>query len=204
VIAVAGTGRVSGEPDVVRLRVTASALRPTAAEAVAAAEATAAAVRAALAAAGIPHAPSGAFGLYPEQVWTEQGGPRITGHRCDHELRVVVRDLPALGRVIGDVLAAGGNGVRVDGVEPAIEDAAPLRARARELAWADALDRATRLAALAGRELGPVEEVVEGGPSSGPVPLGKAEAVSLAARDVSVQPGELDVTVVLHVRWALR
>jgi uncharacterized protein len=202
-ISVRGSGRVSGEPDVVRLRVTATALRPTAAEALAAVEVAVAAMRGALAGHGIGDAASGAFALFQEQVWNEPGGRGIAGHRCNHELRVVVRDLPALGRVLGDVLAAGGDDVRVEAVEPGIDDPAPLQARARELAWADALDRARRLAALAGRELGPVEEIVEGAPSSAS-PMAKADLMGASPGSVDLQPGDVDVRAVLHVRWALR
>jgi hypothetical protein len=207
-ITVPGVGRVAATPDVVRVRVTASSQRPTAAEALAAAEATAAVVRGALERHGVTGAAaaSGLFSLAAEQTWSEAGGPRITGYRCDHEIRVVLRDVPAVGRVLADVLAAGGDGVRVDGVEPGIEDDAELRVRARELAWADALDRATRLAALAGRELVRVAGIVEGsGHPSIDVPMAKTVLMGLppGAGDVSVRPGDVDVVVALTVQWEL-
>jgi len=206
-ITVPGVGRVAGTPDVVRVRVTASAQRPTAAQALAAAEATAAVVRGALERHGVrgAAAASGVFSLAAEQTWNDPGGPRITGYRCDHEIRVVLRDVPAVGGVLADVLAAGGDGVRVDGVEPALEDDAAARVRARKLAWADALDRATRLAALAGRELGAVSAVVEdGADAGGPLaPVAAGRQALLAKSDVSLQPGEVDVAVSLTVRWEL-
>jgi len=206
-ITVPGAGRVTGTPDVVRVRVTATALRATSAEALAAAEATAADVRAALERHGVTGAAaaSGVFSLAAEQAWTESG-PRVTGYRCDHEIRVVLRDVAGVGRVLADVLAAGGDGVRVDGVEPGLEDDVALRVRARELAWADALDRATRLAALAGRELGPVAAVAEGSghPPIG-VPLAKTVLMGFppGSGDVSVRPGDVEVVVALTVQWEL-
>jgi uncharacterized protein len=205
-IAVSGVGRVVGSPDVVRLRLAASVLRPTAADALAATEAAAAAVRSVLAGHGVTgaDAASGLFRLMAEQAWTEQG-PRITGYRCDHEIRAVVRQVPAVGRVLADVLMAGGDAVRVDGVDPGVEDDAALRVRARELAWADALDRATRLAALAGRSLGRVASITEGSAAAPPVPLAEAKMLHMAAgaADVSVQPGDVDVVVTLTCQWEL-
>jgi uncharacterized protein len=205
VITVTGVGHADGTPDVVRVRATATALRPAAGEALAATEATATAVRAALDRHGITgaQAASGLFSLGAEQVWTEHG-PRVTGYRCDHEIRVVVAQVPSVGQVLADVLAAGGDGVRVDDVTPGLRDAGPARALARERAWADALDRATRLAALAGRELGPVWRIVEGGPSGdGAVPIA-LRAESASAGDAgAVTPGDVEVVVSLTVRWAL-
>lgn len=208
-ISVTGTGRVRVRPDVVRVRLTATARWPAAAQAVAAAEATAADVRAALAAHGVTgaDAASGGFALVTEQIWSEQLGPRTTGHRCDHEIAVLLRDVPAAGRVLGDVLAAGGDGVRVDAVEPGLLDATALRIQARELAWADALDAATRLAALTDRPLGAVRSVAEGDdPVDVPgVPSGKRLDVALSAGvPVGVQPGDVEVAVTLRVQWDLR
>jgi uncharacterized protein len=210
VIAVTGTGRVTGPPDLVRARVTATAARPTAAEALAATEAVAAAVRAALDLHGISRleAASGIFSLAVDQIW-EQGGPRVTGYRCDHGIRVTVRDVPAVGQVLADLLAAGGDGVRVDGVEPDIDDVTPLRVRARELAWADALDRATRLAELAGRGLGAVRQIVEDAAPGLPRPITRQAVGSVALAAVSgnapvgLQPGAVEVAVTLDVQWEI-
>jgi len=206
-ITVPGTGRVEGSPDVVRVRLVASTLRPAAADALAATEVAAAAVRSALSGHGVTgaDAASGPFRLTAEQTWTEREGLRVTGYRCDHGIRAVVRDVPALGRVLADVLAAGGDDVRVDAVDADVEDDADLRVRARELAWADALDRATRLAALAGRELGAVATVTEGaGETPGPPqPLAVAKLAAAPAGDVSLLPGDVAVVVVLTVQWEL-
>lgn len=206
-IAVTGTGRVTWPPDVVRVRVTATALRPTVADAIAAADATVAAVRATLARRAVTgaDAASGAFTVGAEQVWTPEGRPQVTGYRCEHEVRVTLRAPSAVGAVLGDVLAAGGDGVRLDGVEPALDDDGAARVRARELAWADAVDRASRLAALAGRDLGLVQQIVEDGAPAQPLPrmLGEAAGLAKASADLGVRPGDVAVTVVLAVQFGL-
>jgi uncharacterized protein YggE len=111
-----------------------------------------------------------------EQDWSEKP-PRTTGFRAEHALTVTVRDIARLGEVMGAALAAGGDDVRLDGVEFAIADDAALRERAREAAWTDALSRAEQLARLAGRRLGPVLDVIEGVP-----PPGGVRPMAMAAR----------------------
>ena len=56
-------------------------------------------------------------------------------------------------------MAAGGNDVRLNGLDLGFADPAAVMARAREAAWQDALAAATQFAALAGAELGPVVSV---------------------------------------------
>ena len=114
---------------------------------------------------------------------------------------VTLREVGSVGRVLGELLAAGGDDARLHGVEFAIEDDEPLLARAREAAWWDALARANQLATLTGRRLGAVQQVVEGGtPGPGPVSFAK-DAVLAASLDV--RPGSVAVEVTLSVRWAI-
>ena len=203
-IAVVGSGRATAAPDVVRVRLTATAVRPTLAVALADSEAAAARVRAALAQLGVPAGDATTQGLsvQAEQTWTEQEGSRVTGFRSDHELAITVRDLASIGRVLGEVLAAGGDDVRLGGVEFAIEDDTELQAAARTLAWWDAHGRASQLAGLAGRRLGAVQQITEqGGFSPGPVvPM---RLMASAAKEVGVEPGTVGVEVSLSVQWTL-
>ena len=203
-IAVVGSGRATAAPDVVRVRLTATAVRPTLAVALADSEAAAARVRAALAQLGVPPGDATTQGLsvQAEQTWTEQEGSRVTGFRSEHELAITVRDLASTGRVLGEVLAAGGDDVRLGGVEFAIEDDTELRAAARTLAWWDAHGRASQLAGLAGRRLGAVQQITEqGGYSPGPVvPM---RLMTSAAKEVGVEPGTVGAEVSLSVQWAL-
>lgn len=204
-IAVVGTGRAAADPDVVRVRLGVSVLRPGAAAAVAGADDGVRRVRAALTALGVPARDASTQGLSvtAEQVWTEGEGPRITGFRADHELLVTVRDLGAVGQLLGELLTAGGDDARLHGVEFAVEDADQLRAEAREAAWWDALARATQLAGLSGCRLGAVQQLAEG-TVAGPVPMmfAKAEGIAVSAAAVDVQPGTVSVEVTLSVSWA--
>jgi uncharacterized protein YggE len=206
VISVGGTGRASAAPDVMRVRLTATALRPSVAAALAASEMSVTGIRAALTAAGVMAADASTLGLAinAEQVWTEQQGPRTVGYRSEHQLAVSLRDLAAAGRVLGEALAAGGDDVRLDGVSFEVDDETPLRERARAAAWADAERRARQLATLAGRTLGEVREITEqSGVAPGPIVPMMAKRDAMAAVEVGVQPGSVGVEVTLAVQWAL-
>ena len=208
-ISVAGAGRAAGTPDVVRVGLTATGARPTAAEAVTVAEAASVAVRAVLERYGISgaEAASATFTVTGEPVYDGRGGPpQGTQYRCEHRILAVLGDVTALGPLLTDVLTAGGDAVAVTGVEPGVRDPAPLRARARALAWADAADRAAQLADLAGRGLGPVLSIVEDGPHPGlPRPQARAFALSASAgaAPLDVRAGDVEVQVTLAVEWEL-
>jgi hypothetical protein len=141
--------------------------------------------------------------VHAEQVYTDQEGPRIVGFRSEHELAVTLRDLPSAGRLLGDAVVAGGDDVRLHGVDFVVEDDTPLRSGAREAAWSDALRRAEQLAALAGRSLGPVLRITEQAADHGePIPRVAAMAARSSA-EVGVQPGTVAVEVSITVTWGL-
>jgi uncharacterized protein YggE len=203
-ISVVGQGRAAGVPDVCRVGFVATALRPTVAAALADSEHAARRVRDVLAAAGVAPQDAGTSSLSvrAEEDYSGQRGPRLLGYRAEHGLEVVLRDLAAAGRVLGDAVAAGGEAVRLQGVWFAVEDDAGLRARAREAAWADALHAGEQLARLAGGALGAVRSIAEalGRDGGDPRPLAARAA---AAVEIGLQPGAVDVRSALAVVWEL-
>ena len=202
-VQVGGLGAAPAAPDLVRARLAGTALRPSVADAVAAAEAAVGRIRQALAGLGIPaaDAATSTISVATEQDYSRHR-PEVIGFRAEHALTVTVREIARVGEALGAALAGGGDDVRLDGVEFVISDSTGARARAREAAWADALQRAEQLAGLAGRRLGRVLDVVEGEPGGGAVPLPRVVAAREAAA-LAVEPGTLEVTVWLTVRWAL-
>lgn len=204
-ISVVGTGRAAGPPDTVRIRLTATAIRPTLAAALADSEDAARRVRAALATQGVAAEDATTEGLsvQAEQVFSEHEGSRITGFRSAHELTITLRDLPTAGRLLGDVIVAGGDDVRLHGVDFVVEDDVHLREQAREAAWGDARRRAEQLAALAARRLGDVRRITEGTPEEVGLMDGGVRAMAASSVDMGVQPGTVSVEVSLAVTWEL-
>jgi hypothetical protein len=206
VVSVSGSGTAGAPPDAMRIRLAASAFRPSLAAALADSEAAAARIRAAFAAGGVSGEDAATAGLSvnAEQVWTEGQGSHVSGYRSSHELLVTVRDMAAAGRLLGEALVAGGDDALLHAVEFVVEDDAALRVAAREAAWKDALAKAGQLAALAGRPLGRAVSVTEGG---GFAPPPGAMRFALAAADggsdMGIEPGGVEVRVSLSVAWEL-
>jgi uncharacterized protein len=206
-ISVVGHGRAQGVPDVCRVHLTATALRPSVALALADSEATARRVREALAAGGVAaaDAATGTVTIRPEEDYSGSRGPRLVGYRAEHGLEIRLRDLAAAGRLLGDAVAAGGDAVRLQGVDFALEDDAQLRAAARAAAWEDARRAAEQLAQLAGRELAGVRRVDVGGGADVPIrrPRMAAFAAAAGAPEVGLESGGVVVDVTLAVVWEL-
>jgi uncharacterized protein len=205
-ISVTGHGRAEGVPDVCRVQMTATALRPSVVAALADSEAATRRVREALAAHDVrpEDAATGTVSVRAEEDWSGQRGPRLLGYRAEHGLTIVLRDLTAAGRALGDAVAAGGEAVRLQSVDFAVEDDAGVRATARAAAWEDALRAATQLAELGGRRLGAVRSVQQGSGVPPPIrPLPMAAAAVASAPEVGLQPGGVGIDVSLAVVWEL-
>jgi uncharacterized protein YggE len=205
-ISVTGHGRAQGAPDVCRVQLTASALRPSVVAALADSEAATRRVRDVLAAHAVPPADAATITvtLRAEEDWSGQRGPRLLGYRAEHALQIVLRDLPAAGAVLGEAVAAGGEAVRLQSVDFAVEDDAGLHAGARAAAWEDAVRAAGQLAELAGRRLGAVRSIQQGSRGAPPVrPLALASAAVAPAPEIGLEPGGVSVEESLGVVWEL-
>ena len=135
------------------------------------------------------------------QIWRdhdEQGTPR--GFVARHSLVIRCPDVEAAGGLLTGLAEAVGERLEIEGVSLEVADQASATAAAREAAYADAVDRATHLATLAGASLGDVQEVVEGA-GSGVGPARMAKAVSAAA---SFEPGETAIGASVTVTFQLR
>lgn len=132
------------------------------------------------------------------------------GYRASQTMSVTLRDLKKAGRIIADAVTAGGNSVGLYGVNFAIEDRDGLLKAARDAAYADALAKAQRYAELAGRTLGAVRTINEGGPAYSYERYGwtnglaTAKAAKAAAgSSVPLSAGSEKVSVTDKVVWEL-
>ena len=137
-----------------------------------------------------------------ELAWREGEGQRVTGYVAASTLTVKLRDLGSASAAISEAVDAGGNDVRLNGVELTFSDDAAVQARAREAAWLDALSTATQYAQLASARLGRVLSVSEDGPARGPVPLPRMQRAA-AVDSLSVEAGNSVVDVAVTVEWEL-
>ena len=80
-----------------------------------------------------------------------------------------MRDLDTVGEVIDEVVTAGGDDVRISGIDFTLEDPKPKMAELRQMAVADAKAKAEHLAELSDVTVGRLIYISEGaaGPSVG-------------------------------------
>ncbi len=87
----------------------------------------------------------------------------VTGYVVSQQLTAKVRDLDSSGMLIDQLVEAGGDLTRVNGIDFTIEDPAPLMEQAREMAIKDMLAKAEQMATTAGVSLGDLEYLTEAG-----------------------------------------
>lgn len=204
-VTVTGSGTAEAAPDLLTLSIGVECRRDNAGDAFTAAGEASAAVAGALRTRGVEGRDIRTSGLNvrADVVWQEGRGQQITGYVASGMLSVRLRDLAAGPGVIAAAVEAGGNDVRLDGVQLGFADTTAVLALAREAAWADASAAAAQLAGLAGAELGAVVSVQQNAVPSAPVPLGGMQR-AFAADSVTVEAGDLSVSTGVTVVWELR
>jgi uncharacterized protein YggE len=127
----------------------------------------------------------------------------VVGYRASQGLAVICPDLSKGGQCLAAAAQAGGNDLGIDGISLEISDPGPLRVVARERAFTEARSKAAEYAALAGRDLGALESLQEGG-HIGPHEGGSMYAMATALRgSVDIEGGESTVAVTVTARWSL-
>jgi len=191
-ITVAGEGEARGKPDIARATLGVDATAVKVGAALQDANARMSTLLGAVRRAGVADKDirTTEFSVYFEQDPAPPrpgDSSRLSGrYHVRNAVEITIRDLARASDVLDAALAAGGNAA--SGLSFAIGDPAPLRARAREEAVADARKRAEALARAAGVALGPVLSISEGG-SSAPRPM--AARVMAMSAGPPVEAGEL-------------
>jgi uncharacterized protein YggE len=134
------------------------------------------------------------------QIWPSRDElNRPDGFQARHSLTLRCGDIEAAGSLLTALAEQVGARLEIEGVSLEVSDESAAAGRAREAAYADAVERAAHLAGLAGAELGDPQDVVEGGVASGPVRMAMALSVS-----ASLEPGESTVQSSVTVTFQLR
>ena len=112
------------------------------------------------------------FSIYPryDYIEEEKDGIRssrevLVGYRVRNSGTVKLRDLDAVGKVIDEVVTAGGDNVRINGISFTLEDPKPKMSELREMAVADAKAKAEHLAELSEVSVGRLIYISEGAAS---------------------------------------
>ena len=200
-ITVVGTGQVTAPADVLRLTLSVGHDAKDVAAAVAQVAERTDAVNAALREEGVAEKDihTSSVNVYPQYA----DSMKIAGYRASHSLTISTTDLTGFGRLLNAAVNAVGNDLGLDGLQFDVADKAPLVEQARELAFAQARQKADHLAGLTGQSIGSIAAVAE---TYGHLPIGReaaAKGVSLAFDSaIAVTPGDQTIEVSLEVRWA--
>jgi len=122
---------------------------------------------------------------------------QVVGYQAGQRLTVIRDGLHGIERLLTDVAALGGEGVRIDGVSLTPAHPRDALTQARDAAFADAEAKAQQLAALAGRRLGRVRWIDERPSGGGPRPMMAMRAA--VAESMPVATGDAEVSVEITV-----
>jgi uncharacterized protein YggE len=197
-----GSATAKAAPDMADISAGVATQAPTAAAALAANSTAMNRVFAALDRAGVArkNVQTASFNVAPVYATRAQGEPqRLTGYRVSNEVHVILEDVGKVGATLDALVAAGAN--QMNGLNFSIKDPAPLLARARADAVADAKLRAQQYAAAAGVTLGPIRSISEGG-AEPPRPMYRVMA--MAAAPAPIAAGEESINANVTIVWEIQ
>ena len=213
---VTGEGSVTLEPDLATLGLGVEARGETVSDAIAEASTAMDAVLGALRGQGVQDrdVQTRNFNVWPEYEYQEvmRDGARrqtrvLVGYVVSNTVTAKIRDLDSVGEVIDDVAAAGGDSTRIDSVGFTVDDQSAYAEELRSKAVADAMEKASHFASLAGVSLGEptfISEAAAGSPG-GPVFLeSEAFAMARAAPTTSISGGELELRMSVQVLFGIQ
>lgn len=203
-ISVTGTGTAEAAPDLLTLSIGVDCHRQDVAAAYGDAGRLSGQIAAVLRQFGVGAADISTTGLNvrADLVWQEGRGQTVTGYIASSILQVRLRDFARSAEAIAAAVEAGGNDVRLNGLERGFADPAGVQGRAREAAWKDALATAQQYGALSGTALGEVVSLTQQLSSSIPIPVKMERA--MAVDSLTVEAGESSVNAQVSVVWELR
>ena len=196
-VTVTGHGEARVAPDSAVVRVSAIHRAAGVADALAGADSAAQQI----VATGREHTTPEWVGSTAVQIWPshdQQGSPN--GFEARHSLTIRCSDIGAAGALLSALAESVGDRLQIEGVSLEVGDRSGGETAAREAAYADAVERATHLAGLAGAELGEPQDVLEGG-----VRIGTRLAKGMAAPvSLELEPGEQGIDAAVTVVFQLR
>ena len=210
---VSGTGEVSVSPDIAILRLGVVSQQATVAEALEKASAAMTDVLQTLTDNGIEKKDiqTGSFNISQRTRWDDYNQmDKITGYYVSNMVTVNIRETDRVGEIIDAAVQAGGDLIRVDGINFSVENPAQYYEEAREKAIAAAKAKADELARLTGVKLGSPTYIVENAQYAStygrdyanfsyavPAPMIAESATS------PISPGETKLTLSVQVAYSI-
>lgn len=203
-ISVTGSGSAEAAPDLLTISIGVECRRGNVDAAYGDAGRAAGTVTAALRAHGVgsPDITASGLNVRAEVTWQDGHGQTVSGYLASSTLSVRIRELTGSSAIIAAAVAAGGDDVRLNGLQLGFADPSAVMARAREAAWNDAVATAQHYAALAGAGLGNAVSIAQQSGFQPPIPVGTMQR-AVAAESLTVEAGESSVAAAVSVVWEL-
>ena len=212
---VTGTGSINLAPDITFVRLGVEATSPSVTDARDEAATAMEAVVTAVKENGLTDEDiqTTSFNIWPQYQYQEvvNNGVRsnvrvLSGYTVSNDVVIKVRDLDSVGTIIDDVVDAGGDAARINGIDFSIEDPGAYTAGLREEAVSAAIENAEHFATLTDVTLGRLIYVTEVG--NEPVVQGIAESRAFALPAAAAPPtgisgGSLDLTLTVRAGFAI-
>jgi uncharacterized protein YggE len=130
----------------------------------------------------------------------------VVGYKVSNMITAKMRDIDNVGTVIDAVAAAGGDLVRINGINFSVENPETYYEEVRELALQDAKAKAEQIANETGVTLGKPTYVVENSNYSTVVPTYYRLDAAAGAESVktAISAGETDITLNIQVAYAIQ
>ncbi|MDQ0028918.1 SIMPL domain-containing protein [Arthrobacter bambusae] len=204
-ITVTGEGTAGAVPDLLTLTFAVEVRRDGAETAYRDAGEAASAVTEALSGHGVAGAElrTSGLNLRAELVWAENQGQKVTGYVASTTMVARISPPSRASAAISAAVAAGGDSLRINGIEQGFADTPAVAARAQEAAWRDAEAKASRFAALAGGRLGKVISIDQRPEHGPPVPMMAGMERASASEDLPIEAGSVAVSASVVVQWEL-
>ena len=214
---VTGTGQVSMEPDLVILNLGVESMAETVADANGMAADAMDAIMTNLTDNDVEDRDiqTHNFNVRPQYEWIEieEDGRRsnrreLVGYEVTNNLTAKIRDLEAVGTLIDEVIEAGGDATRFDGIRFTVEDTTEVMSQLREKAIMDAMEKAQQIADVAGVTLGSLEYITDSAVRTQSVDPYQPRAAFAQAADeyaaTSISGGELEVSLTVHTAFSIQ
>jgi uncharacterized protein YggE len=204
-ITVTGEGTAEAVPDLLTLTLAVEVRRDAAGAAYDDAGEVASAVTDALRGNGVAEHDlrTSGLNLRAELVWAENQAQKVAGYVASTTL--IARVSPPSGAhvAISAAVAAGGDSLRINGIEQGFTDSSAVAARAQEAAWREAEAKASRFAALAGARLGHVLSIDQRPEHGSPMPMSGDMKRAFASESMPIESGSVAVSTSVVVQWEL-
>jgi uncharacterized protein YggE len=135
----------------------------------------------------------------------------ITGYQVNNMVNVKIRSIDKAGSIIDAAVTAGGDNIRINGVNFTVDQPEQYYTQARQAAMSDALAKAQNLAKLSGVTLGRATYITESVNTpyqpyfNGPISMsGNSFAAAAPMPAPYINPGESDIILAVQVSYSIQ